>query len=150
MAFAFSEIGAIMRIGISVWRDRVSPVFDTATKLRIVEIDDNRVTTVRNVQIPRLMPWQKARFISQTGPDLIICGAISRFLAREIQAHQIAILPWIRGSVEEVLAAYQAGRLHSNGFMLPGCQGGKCRQRRRSGKRTRGPRRGAPETEGRV
>ncbi len=136
-----------MKIGIAIWQGRVSPVFDAATTLKIVEVHGGQATPVKEVPIPRLSLWQKAKFINQLHVDVIICGAISRFLSREIQALNIAVQPWIRGSVADVLAAYQAGTLHSNGFMLPGCRGGRGRNRRRGGRELRGFRRGTQETE---
>jgi len=119
-----------MKIGITVWQDRVSPVLDTAQSLLIIELADKNEVSRQLVGIPNLPLAQKAQFVGHTGLDLLICGAVSNYLERHLVSRGIEVLPWIRGSIDRVLAAYCHDQLEDNSFQLPGCLGrGRRRQR---------------------
>ena len=123
-----------MKIGIPTWNDRVSPVLDSAMHLLVIEIDDGRELSRRTVDLPAQRPALKARAIADAGPQLLICGAVSRGLERHLQAYGLTVIPWIRGNVEVVVAAWHAGDLQDSSFMLPGCCGGRRRRHGRSGR----------------
>lgn len=121
-----------MKIGITVWQDRISPVLDTAQSLLIVDMADRTEVSRQVFGIPDLPLAQKAQFIDNIGLRLLICGAVSRYLEHRLLCQGIELLPWIRGPVEGVLAAYCNNQLENNMFQLPGCLGGR-RRRRRTG-----------------
>ena len=122
-----------MKIGITVWQNRVSPVFDTARTLLLVELEDNVEVSREMLDIPNLAPAQKAQFIRLAGVQQLICGAVSNYLERHLVAQGVEVLPWIRGSIEGVLAAYYGDQLESNNFQFPGCGCGRRRNRRGPG-----------------
>ncbi len=128
-----------MRIGIPVWEDRVSPVMDTAQRLVIVEVIDSRAGDRRQVDLPKMSPAGLAGAIGGAGVRLLICGAISRQLERHLCSRGVETLPWIRGTIDNVIDAFVGGQIEREGFDLPGCAGrcGRRRQGRRQGRRHR-------------
>jgi predicted Fe-Mo cluster-binding NifX family protein len=69
---------------------------------------------------------------------VLICGAISRQQEAAISAAGIKVHPFVRGPVQEIITAYESGRLHTAAFALPGCRGrrmgagrgpGRCRRK---------------------
>jgi len=122
-----------MKIGITTWNDRVSPVLDSAMHLLVIEIEEGQERSRRIVDLPAQRPALKARAIAEAGPQLLICGAVSRGLERHLQAYGLTAIPWIRGDVDTVLNAWLAGTLTDSSFMLPGCCGGHRRRHGRSG-----------------
>lgn len=132
-----------MKLGVSVWQDRVSPVLDTARCIRVVEHVDGRVVSVEDIELPEDPPHRRAERIAGLGVDTLICGAVSRLLAEMIAATQVRLVPFVAGEVDEVLAACVSGRFTGSGFMMPGCRRGRGGRGRGLGRRTRrgrGPR----------
>ncbi len=125
-----------MKIGITVWQDRVSPVLDTAQSLLIVELSGKDEVTRQVVGIPNISLAQRAQFVSQTGLELLICGAISRYLEHHLLVRGVELIPWIGGPIDRVLAAYCNEQLEDTSFQLPGCFGRRRRHRRPRAKTT--------------
>ena len=122
-----------MKIALPVWNDRISPVFDTARRLLIVNVKNGKEESRTEMQITELHPPLRVRQLAETGAKVLICGAISRPLAAMIKTWDMAIVQWISGDVEEVLQAYFSGAFPEPRFLMPGCGGGPCRNRFRGG-----------------
>lgn len=127
-AYVFIEME---RIAISIWQERVSPVFDTASRLSIYDQGAGQRAVPQTVDLVPLDIGQRARFIRDLGINTLLCGAISRPLYSLLVNFGVTVRPWITGNVDEVLAAYESGTLNSGRFFLPGC--GRRRQRRKCG-----------------
>ncbi len=121
-----------MRIGLTVWGDRVSPVFDASRTLMIVEIEGTRVTNREYVSMHPGFPHHQIGRLIEQGIQTLICGAISEVPAHMAEASGIVLIPFITGNVEDVLNAYLAGRLAATPvFLMPGFRrGGRHRRRR--------------------
>jgi predicted Fe-Mo cluster-binding NifX family protein len=129
-----------MKVAIPHWQGRISPVFDVAGRLLVVEVDDGAEQSRRDVGLDSEDPRLRAGALAQLGTDVLICGAISRQMQMALSAVGIEVIAQTCGEVEEVLAAFTQGRLPQDGFLMPGC----CRRRRQLclGRRKRRRRRG--------
>ncbi len=127
-----------MKTAIPIWNGRVSPVMDTACHLLVTEIDTGKEISRTIITLPPTNASQRASFLSGLGIDTLICGAISYQLNQMLKSWGIRTYPWIRGEVEEVIAAHSAGAIQNDKYLLPGCG----RRRRRERMRQRGLRRG--------
>jgi len=123
-----------MRVAIPNWNGRVSPVFDVAKALLLVDLDGGRAMERRELLLPPSSPRMRAASVAGTGANVLICEAISRPLEVMLVASGVRVIPNVCGTVEQVLAAYASGRLSAPTFQMPGC--------RRRGRRGRGPARG--------
>jgi predicted Fe-Mo cluster-binding NifX family protein len=123
-----------MKVAIPYWQDRVSPVFDVAGNLLLIEMDDGTEQRRETTRLGSTEPGARAKQLAGTGADVLVCGAISRPLEAALVASGVRVIPQICGQVEEVLAAFLKGRLTEEAFLMPGV-----RLRRRS--RNRGRRR---------
>ena len=110
-----------MRIAIPTWQRRVSPVFDSARHLLVVEVDGAAEAGRSEEPLPEVFPPQRAARLKELGIDVLICGAISRPLAGMIAASGIVLVPFISGEADQVLAAYLHEELPRPEFMMPGC-----------------------------
>ncbi|MBI4200025.1 MAG: NifB/NifX family molybdenum-iron cluster-binding protein [Chloroflexi bacterium] len=119
-----------MRLAIPVWDKRVSPVFDSAGQLLLVDIENGGERSWRWEAIAESVPIRRARRMVELGVNVLICGGISRPLAALLGASGIRVIPWRAGPVEEVLEAYRTGRLDEARWRMPGCGGGRRRHRR--------------------
>lgn len=105
-----------MKVALPVWNDRVAPVFDVATRMRILEVrggavaarsehqvgDDNLISTL----------WK-------LGVDVVICGAITRQLEAGLWAAGIEVIPEICGPVDRVMNAFLHGAIFDEALLSP-------------------------------
>ena len=117
----------MMRVAISHWQGRVSPVFDVAGNVLLVDVADGREQARENVAINAAQPQARVSLLSEHGAKVLICGAISWPLEMAVSAAGIEVIPQTCGDVESVLAAFINGRLQQDEFLMPGC----CGRRRR-------------------
>ena len=115
-----------MNIAIPQWQGRVSPVFDGAGRVLVVEIRDGAEQARRELALDSDDPnFRVARLIGADA-EVLICGAISWPLEMALASAGIEVISQTCGDVEAVLAAFAAGQLPQEAFLMPGC----CRRRR--------------------
>jgi predicted Fe-Mo cluster-binding NifX family protein len=142
MARLLIFIPVMSTIALTVWNSIISPVYDAATTFLLVGQNGERemlLTEGRtSVEIAGLLATKNVY--------TVICGAISALPARILSANNIAVVPWIRGNVEEVIDAYRRGNLNAPFFHMPGCEyrkrgtgRGRCCRRRGIHQRGRQP-----------
>ncbi|MBN2577794.1 MAG: NifB/NifX family molybdenum-iron cluster-binding protein [Pirellulales bacterium] len=130
-----------MNLAIPIWQGRVSPVFDVAEQLLLVEMDGDAERSRRTEILPQESAECRARRIAGLGVTTLVCGAVSRPLESLLWAQGIEVLPRVCGDVEDVLQAYRVGALQEERFAMPGCCG-RLRRRQRCRYRRGGRRRG--------
>ena len=105
-----------MKVGISVWEDRISPVLDGSNRLLVIDIEDGEAAGRREVELDEAFLPFKARKIAGLGLDVLICGAVSRPLAAMLTNSGISIVGWANGSVDDVLRAFLNKELETTDF----------------------------------
>ena len=123
-----------MRVAIPVWQSRVSPVFDTAGQLLILDIENGREIHRTECSISGLSFPERVNRLVELDVDVLLCGAISRPLAATVAASGIRVIPWVRGEVNGVLQWYITGKPIDSRFLMPGCSSGRHRFRGRHGR----------------
>ena len=126
-----------MKVGIPYWKGRVSPVFDVAGKVLVIDIVDGVATTRQEVLFDVEDPHWRASRLSEAGVEVLVCGAISRSLEHAIISEGIEVISQTCGDVECVLSAFIDGRLRQGDFAMPGCSGRGRRRRQRCRQRDR-------------
>jgi predicted Fe-Mo cluster-binding NifX family protein len=128
---------AEMKVAIPHWQGRVSPVFDVAGNMLVVELRDGVELARQDVALDAEDPQLRAAGVARSGAELLICGAISWPLEMALSAAGIDVIPQTCGDVEQVLAAFAQGQLQQDAFLMPGCCGRRrqFRARRRRGRR---------------
>jgi predicted Fe-Mo cluster-binding NifX family protein len=109
-----------MRIAISIWEDKISPVLDTASKLLIIEDKTQEESSRFETDLLKQDMSQRCSFIRKLDLDVLICGAVSRQFREMLKACGIKIISGISGPAEDVLEAYLKGNLPYSGFFMPG------------------------------
>lgn len=127
----------MMKVAIPTWDDRVSPVFDVARHLLVVDVEDDAEIGRSEVVMEEAAFAPKAKRFADLGVKVLICGAISWPLEQMLVSAGVSVIPQACGMVEDVLEAFISGQLTEQAFLMPGCCG---RRRRLRG----GPRRGRP------
>ena len=118
-----------MKTALTIWGNRISPVFDSANTLLIVEIKSKQVCSRRYEPFYPDFPSRLAERLADLDIEVLICGAISERPANIIESGGVKLIPFITGSADEVLDAYARGAAFVKPFLMPGC---RCRGRERS------------------
>ena len=114
-----------MRVAIPLWQGRVSPVFDEASRILLVDISEKQEQHRQEESLTTRNPFERAQFLPRLGVDLLICGMISQTQQTALSSAGIQIIPCICGTMEEVIAALLDGRIESGAMRMPGCSGRK-------------------------
>ncbi|WP_027369414.1 NifB/NifX family molybdenum-iron cluster-binding protein [Desulfovermiculus halophilus] len=123
-------------VALTVWGSRVSPVFESAAWIRVLQTAGTRVVRQTELYLPP-EPMSRIAMLREHDVRVLICGAISGLQASIIRAAEIELIPFVAGDVEEILVAYVQGKLGSERFAMPGCSG-RHRRRRRRGRGNKG------------
>ena len=124
-----------MRITIPNWQGRISPVFDVARNLLVVDVEDGRESRRTEYGADPVDPLARARQVAELGTDVVICGAVSWPLEMALTSAGVRVIGQTCGPVEEVLKAFLNGQLRETAFLMPGCRG---RRRHFRGRRQHG------------
>jgi predicted Fe-Mo cluster-binding NifX family protein len=83
----------IVKLAITVWNQRIAPVFDSAGKAIILDTRGENQIDRREVDLVRENSFTKARFLREEGVRELICGAISREVENMLVDQGIRVLP---------------------------------------------------------
>lgn len=114
-----------MRVALTAWEDRISPVFDSAHTLLIADINKNIIISKYYIFFNPEKTSRLAEALNKLNTKVLICGAISEIPSNIIIASGITLIPFIGGNVEQVLEAYASGIQIVPGFLMPGCGPGR-------------------------
>jgi predicted Fe-Mo cluster-binding NifX family protein len=111
-----------MKIAIPLWGDKISPVFDTAMKLLVVEFKNSREVSRLVYHIGEEdLSWRCHR-IKDLNPDVVICGAISQLFLTMLNSTGIDVIQHIAGKIEDIIEAYLNDDISNTRFLMPGCK----------------------------
>ena len=133
--------GRTMKLALATWNGRISPVFDVARQVQIVEIKDNRIFSKHKDALPGTNINLQASRLSELGAEVLICGAISCPLKDLLTGMGLKIISFTAGDIDQVLGAWLVGSLPNHSLSMPGCCKDEacCGKRRRGGRRRREP-----------
>jgi len=124
-----------MKAAFACWQERIAPVFDVAREVR--EAD-----TAGGAGVAVALPAggvERAALLAGLGVGLLVCGAISRPVQALLEGAGIRVRGFVAGRLDDVMAAWRAGRLSEAAYAMPGCCGRRGRHGGRGGRGGRGP-----------
>jgi len=127
-----------MKVALATWNGRISPVFDVARQVLLLDVQNNRVVARHEETLPGIEPQAQAGRLAMLAPHTLICGAISQPMADLLAAKNIRVIPFTAGTVAEVVAAWLARTLPNPSLAMPGCCGRRGRFRGPNGERGMG------------
>jgi predicted Fe-Mo cluster-binding NifX family protein len=118
-----------MKVGMTVWDGRISPVFDAARQMLVFDVQKGHVVSSHEEALPDDQPVRKIESLRSGGVEVLVCGAVSADVSRMISAAGIRVIPYVAGSLGDVLRAFLTGNLPNPALQMPGCCGGQRRFR---------------------
>ena len=113
------------RLGIPIWNNWVSPVFETSSALLIVDFEDKRETARAVVPMERESLGRKMSLLRDIGIDTLICNGVSRRVNDALLDIGLKVIPCRSGPVEEIITAYSSDQLDQPRYVVRGmrCKG---------------------------
>jgi len=114
-----------MKIALTVWGNRISPVFDSAHTLLVVQIKNSKVIQ----KSYKSFDPDSSRFpdnLKKMDISVLICGAISEMPAKLIVSSRIKLIPFVTGNVTQVLDLYLINKPVPPAYLMPGCKWQRC------------------------
>ncbi len=121
-----------MKVALTVWKNRISPVFDAATMFLVAEIQDGEVVNRYYESFDPERPSLLVNRLVESGVSVFICGAISEIPAAAIENSSIKLIPFISGTSDDVLYNYVKGMHITSQFFMPGC---RCNREKRKNRK---------------
>jgi predicted Fe-Mo cluster-binding NifX family protein len=113
-------LAVMYRIAIPIFRSRVSPVFDTCTRLLLIDFEDNRVIKRTEFDLDNFSLRERLQVVAKNDVAVIICGGISDVFHAILSNSNIRLISGICGNVDEVIKAHIDDRLDNPCFFMPG------------------------------
>ncbi len=111
-----------MITALTVWENRISPVFDSSRTLLVAEIEDKKISNRHYEPFNPCLPSHFADRLNALGVEVLICGAISQHPADIIEAIGIKLLAFITGNTDELLENLVKNKSIVPAFLMPGCR----------------------------
>ena len=121
-----------MLIALSVYNNRIAPVFDVASQLKVIKVCDGEVVDETVFNLPIEKPLERAIKIHQLGVKLLICGAVSEEAKSFLDMYKIKTVAFIAGDIEEIISSWILKKFSAVDYSMPGCRNRKqmnCKQR---------------------
>ncbi len=113
-----------------IWEGRISPVLDVAGRFLMIQIENGREKSRREILVAETNPTLLVKGIKEMGVGILLCGALSEPVAFLLAKNGIRVWPHLCGEAEAVLYAFLADKLGQAEFRMPGCCLGHCFCRR--------------------
>lgn len=107
-----------MRIALPTWNGRISPIFDEARHLRVVEIGAGVVTLQSDHDLEN---GNRIDHLTRLGVDVLVCAAICWPTAAVLHAAGIEVISEVCGPTDEIVRALCNGSKDLRRFLSPGC-----------------------------
>ena len=108
------------RIAVPIFQSRVSPVLDSCNDLMLVDLSEAGAVRRTKVSLRKLSLGERAAAMSRQGVEKIICAGVSDLMIAYIVSRGMRIISGLSGEVEQIIVAYQQGRLDQDCFRMPG------------------------------
>ena len=109
----------MIRVAIPIFKQRVSPVFDSCTRVLLVDIEDDREVDRKEIYLDALSLNERVKILCKSNVTAVVCGGISGVLEKMLTGAKIELIGDITGRVDQVLRAYLTHRLDEPRFHMP-------------------------------
>lgn len=116
-----------MKLCLATYNNRLASLFDNCTCLLLFEKNKQELwEQTGEIRVSKQGgDYCRVKLLLDFGVQILICGAMSGCTRRMLQSSGIQVLDWVRGDIQEVLAAWNDRDMSA--LVMPGC-----RQRRRN------------------
>jgi predicted Fe-Mo cluster-binding NifX family protein len=110
----------MVRVAVPIFRSRVSPVFDSSTRVIIIDVEHNKETKRDEIYLDKMSLVERVSVLQKSKVTTIVCGGISNVFRNMLEKGKIGLITGIAGKVDQVLVAYLSENLNDPKFHLSG------------------------------
>ena len=119
-----------MKIAITTWGNRISPVFDAAHTLLTARIKNRMIRGKTYTHFDPDSPQELIRILKRMEVTTLICGAISTKPADFIVENNIKLISFVTGNALDFLDSFATRQTIAKMNMMPGCSIDYCRRQK--------------------
>lgn len=123
-----------MNVAITVWKNRISPVFDSAQVLLVVQAQGTEIVDAVVKEVQTTMFKRFLTLLEELNVHVLICGALCKGPASVLENQGVEVISFVTGEAEDVLECYLQGKDLTE-FVMPGCGRSRCCRIRKEGGR---------------
>ena len=110
-----------MKIAVTIWGNRVSPVFDAAKQLLLADIQKQTITNKQYLSFDPESIDDLIRLLKKKQVNTLICGAITSRPTELITENGIKLISFVSGEALELIDAIAKNIDIEKIYMMPGC-----------------------------
>jgi len=115
-----------MKIAITIWGNRISPVFDAAHTLLVASIKNRTISKKEYTSFDPQSLRELIKILTNSQVSTLICGAISTKPADFIVENNIKLVSFVTGNALDFLASFANRQTIEKEHMMPGCSIHSC------------------------
>lgn len=109
-----------MKVAITIWGNRVSPVFDSANTLMIAQIEHSKIVSRIYERFNPKLTTRIASILNHFRIDALICGAITESQSEAIEQGGIKLISFVSGDFNKILVSYINKPHQISEYLMPG------------------------------
>ncbi|OQY51437.1 MAG: dinitrogenase iron-molybdenum cofactor biosynthesis domain-containing protein [Desulfobacteraceae bacterium 4572_89] len=115
-----------MKIAITIWGNRISPVFDAAHTLLVTRIKNKTISKKNYISFDPQSHQDLIKILNKNEITTLICGAISTKPADFIVKNNIKLISFVTGNALDFIDSFASSQTIDQGHVMPGCNIGSC------------------------
>ena len=115
-----------MKLAITIWGNRVSPVFDAAATLLVANIENRMIVKKSYESFDPATPSDLIKTLKKMQISVLMCGAISTKPADLIVDNNIKLISFVTGNAVKLLEDFARKQTIEKAYMMPGCSKQYC------------------------
>ncbi len=119
-----------MKIAITIWGNRISPVFDAAHTLLIASIEKRMPFKKSYTSFDPQSPQDLIKILNKNQITTLVCGAISTKPADFIVENNIKLISFVTGNALDFLDSFANKQTIEQGHVMPGCSIDFCQRQK--------------------
>jgi predicted Fe-Mo cluster-binding NifX family protein len=110
-----------VKVAVAYVGDSVAPCFGFSGSITIFTIERRRVVDKTDFWLQSRDELDRVRLLRDQGVETLICGGIQERIEDILQAHDIEVISWVTGTIDDLLKAFIRGELEPGSGRL-GCK----------------------------
>ncbi|MBF0541847.1 MAG: hypothetical protein HQK91_10415 [Nitrospirae bacterium] len=95
-----------MKIAVPIFNNQVSPRFDSARELIIVDAEDGNSAERKRIITIDLPCSEKIQMLVELKINTLLCGGIDKMCEQSLKHYGIQVKSWLSGDAETILTNY--------------------------------------------
>jgi predicted Fe-Mo cluster-binding NifX family protein len=111
----------LLKIAVTIWGNRVSPVFDAAKTLLIADMENQMILNKNYISFDPGSPEELIKLLKKIRVSILVCGAISTGPADLFVENDIKLISFVTGNALEFIETFARRQIIEKSYMMPGC-----------------------------